>query len=308
MTATLRELPVQQSALHTRIADLYELGKPRLTYLVLFTVVAGGAFAWLVMSRSSRLAAVPILQLLHCVIGVGLCSAGAAALNQYLERDLDARMERTKDRPLPAGRMNPGHVLLYGVSLAIVGVLYLQFLVHAPAGFLGAVTVAIYVFAYTPLKRHSSLNTIVGAVVGAMPPLIGWVAVTGRVDGGAWILFAILFTWQIPHFLAIAWYYKEDYSRAGMQMLPVVDPHGAITMRQMLMYSLLLLPVSLLPAQHGLAGELYLYTALVLSTVFCGFALALMLSRSKVSARRLFLYSLVYLPSLLGVLLLDRML
>lgn len=306
MTTVLRELPVQKATRSVRYVDLYELSKPRLTYLVLFTVVASGVLATLI--GDTPITASPFLGLLHCVIGVGLCSAGAAALNQYLEREFDARMERTKDRPLPAGRMSPGQVLLFGVSLTIVGVLYLQFLVHASAAFLAALTVAIYVFAYTPLKRHSSLNTIVGAIVGALPPMIGWVAMTGSLDGGAWMLFAILFTWQMPHFLAIAWYYREDYGRAGMQMLPVVDHGGGITMRQIMSYSLLLLPVSLLPAQQGLAGDLYGCTALVLSLVFCAFALALMLSRSNPSARRLFLYSLFYLPSLLGVLILDRML
>jgi protoheme IX farnesyltransferase len=225
-------------------------------------------------------------------------------LNQVFERRSDARMERTANRPLPAGRLRPIEVLLFGVGLALAGLVYLILTVRQPIPVLAAgFAFAGYAFLYTPLKRKTTLNTLVGAIPGAMPPVIGWTAVTNSFDPGAAVLFAVLFLWQVPHFLAIAWIYREDYARAGLRMLPVVDPKGTGTARCMVSYCLALLLVSMVPSALGWAGAVYVLGAAVLGVGFVTCAFGFLRTRSVAQARRVLQASLVYLPALLMLLL-----
>ncbi len=282
----------------TRAVDLVELTKPRVALLVLFTVAVGALLA------SGGAPHVPVL--LHTLVGTALVAAGASALNQLLERNTDAQMRRTENRPLPAGRLQPTEVLVFGVVLGIAGVAYLAITLHQPlAAVVAAFTFVCYVFLYTPLKRVTTLNTLVGAVPGALPPVIGWTAVRGSVDVEIFALFLIVFLWQVPHFLAIAWIYRDEYARAGLHMLPCVDPDGAMTGRQMVTYILALIPASLLPAALDLTGLAYLAGALVLGSGFLYSALSFTHKRSVGQARRVLQASLIYLPALLALLLID---
>jgi protoheme IX farnesyltransferase len=235
-------------------------------------------------------------------------AAGASVLNQFWERVPDALMRRTAGRPLPAGRIDPDLALLAGVGLGVAGLIELAWAVNALTAALAALALAGYVFVYTPLKRVSSLATVVGAVPGALPPMMGWCAVRGEVDLAAWVLFGILFFWQMPHFLAIAWICREDYARGGFPMLPVIDPGGVWTARQSILYGAALVPVSLLPSLLGLTGRLYFGGALALGVAYLGFCLAFAHRRSTAAARRLMLSSLLYLPAILLAMLADRLL
>jgi protoheme IX farnesyltransferase len=282
-----------------RLVDYLALTKPRIAVLVLFTVAAGALLA------GGRDVA-PIV-VLHAVLGTALVAAGASALNQWLERHSDAHMRRTQGRPLPAGRLQPVEALTFGVLLAVSGIVYLACtLSHPAAAAVAAFTCAAYVGVYTPLKRRTTLNTLIGAVPGALPPIIGWCAVRGRIDVEAMHLFFVLFLWQVPHFLAIAWIYREEYASAGLCMLPVGDRDGQRTARQMVLYCLTLLSVSLAPVLLGSAGRLYFAGALVLGLGFTLAALSFHRVRSTRQARRVLHASLVYLPALLALLLLDR--
>ena len=281
-----------------RLADLVDLTKPRITLMV---VVTSGIGMLLASAGDSSLALV-----LHTLLGTGLVAGGSAALNHVLERDVDALMKRTANRPLPAGRLDPDAALLFGVVLAVVGLLELAIAVNLLTSLLGAAALAGYIFLYTPLKRISPLATIVGAVPGAIPPMMGWTAVTGSLDPGAWVLFAILFLWQLPHFLAIAWMCRDDYARAGFPMLPVIQPDGSSTARQMVLYGAALLPVSLLPYVLGLTGSTYFVGAIVLGFLFLAVCVAFARSHSTVAARRVLVVSVLYLPAVLGVMVLDR--
>jgi protoheme IX farnesyltransferase len=286
-------LPLTRS----RVADYLELTKPRVAVLVLFTVAAG---AWLASRTTPDLAC-----LLHTLCGTALVAAGASALNQLLERHSDALMRRTENRPLPAGRLQLLEVFLFGLGLGLAGLTYLAVFVRQPLAVLvAAFTFVSYVFVYTPLKRKTSLNTLVGAVPGALPPVIGWTAMGGGLGPEALALFLILFVWQVPHFLAIAWIYREDYARAGLRMLPVVDRDG-ITGRQTVTYCLALIPVSLTPILMHWAGPVYLLSALVLGLYFLTCALAFLRNNATAQARRLLRASLIYLPALLALLLLE---
>jgi protoheme IX farnesyltransferase len=280
----------------SRVADYVELTKPRVAVLVLFTVAAG---AWL-----AGRADLDLLLLVHTVTATALVAAGASALNQLLERHSDARMRRTENRPLPTGRLQPLEVLLFGLGLGAAGLAYLGLATRQPLAVLvAAVTFVLYAFVYTPLKRLTTLNTLVGAVPGALPPVIGWTAVRGTLAPEAGVLFAVLFLWQVPHFLAIAWIYREEYARAGLCMLPVADPEGKITGRQMVLYCLALVLVSLLPVFAGQAGLVYLTGALLLGVVFLRHTLGFLMDVSNVRARRVLRASLLYLPLLLALLL-----
>ena len=281
-----------------RLADLVELTKPGITLMVVLTAGLG----FLLARGEARL---PWLLLVHTLAGTGLVSAGASALNHVLEREVDARMRRTAERPLPAGRLDPDVALLFGVGLAVAGLLELALAVNLLTALLGALALAGYVFAYTPLKRVSSLNTVVGAVPGAIPPLMGWAAVRDGLDPGAWALFGILFLWQMPHFLAIAWLCRADYASAGLPMLTVHDPEGSRTARQVLLYGAALVPISLLPAVQGLLGVPYFLGALLLGLAYLGFGVDFARRRSTPAARRLMLASILYLPALLAVMLVD---
>jgi protoheme IX farnesyltransferase len=291
-------VPVSGTSLLARAADYVELTKPRVAVLVLFTVAIGALLA-AGFGLDLRI-------LWHTLFGTALVAGGASALNQLLERHSDALMKRTRNRPLPAGRLRPVEVLTFGLLLGVGGTAYLALTLRHPwAAVLAAFTFLAYVFVYTPLKRLTSLNTLVGAVPGALPPLIGWVAVRGSLDLGAAALFLIVFLWQVPHFLAIAWIYREDYGRAGLRMLPVMDPCGGLTSCCMVTYCLTLVAVSLIPATLGSAGSLYLVGALALGLGFLASTFAFMLTTAQRQARWVLRASLVYLPVLLALLLVD---
>jgi protoheme IX farnesyltransferase len=246
------------------------------------------------------------LPLLLTLVGTGLVAAGSATLNMLLERDTDALMQRTRGRPLPAGRLRPSDALWFGLLLTSAGLLLLALLVRPLAAAVALVTWASYLFAYTPLKTRTSLSTIVGAFPGALPPVIGWAAARGSLDGGAFVLFAILFLWQIPHFLAIAWIFREDYARGGLPMLPVLDPGGRVTGRQAVANSLALSLVSVVPSVAGMTGKVYLFGAIALGIGFTGVAVHAAVARTTAAARALFLASIVYLSLLSALLLLGR--
>ncbi len=275
-------------------ADFCELVKARLTSLVLVTTLAGFYLGWT--------GPMDFLRLFNAMFGTALVAAGAGALNQLIERGPDALMHRTRERPLPAGRMKPDTALLVGFGLVAGGLLSLFFLVNALSSVLAALTMASYVFVYTPLKRVTSLNTLVGAVPGALPPVIGWAAARGTVGVEAGALFAILFCWQMPHFLAIAWMYREDYARGGFVMLTHEDEHGAATGRQAVNYSFALLLVSLTPSLLGMAGREYFLGAFLLGAGMVCCAARMQLSPSRTQARQLFFASILYLPLLLALL------
>jgi protoheme IX farnesyltransferase len=275
-----------------------DLIKARLTFLVLLTTLVG-----FYLGSEGR---VSLSGMIHLLLGTGLLASGAAALNQWLERDYDARMRRTEDRPLPARRLHPETVVWLGIVVSAAGLLYLMWGVNLLSGALGAVTLLTYLFVYTPLKRITWLNTIVGAVPGALPPLIGWTAARGNLEGPGWTLFLILALWQIPHFFAIAWMYREDYRRAGFAMLPVMDPTGRRTSGQAVVFSWLLLGAGVLPWYFGLTGYLYLAGALALGLYFAGRAHLFSRERTEQRARGLFYASILYLPMLLGLMLVDK--
>jgi protoheme IX farnesyltransferase len=289
---------VVPATVKTRAGAYLELTKPRITFLIALTSAAGFCLG----SRG----AVNYVQFVHAIIGIALLSSGIATLNQFMERDLDALMRRTADRPLPSGRLFPFEALWFGVTLTLMAEAYLALFVNVLTALLGLTVIAGYLFVYTPLKTRTSLSTALGAFPGAMPPLMGWTAARGEIDVAAWVLFAILFLWQFPHFLAIAWMYREDYGRAGIRMLPVVEPDGRVTGQQIIAYSLMLLPVSLLPAVLGLSGKVYLVSALVLGILFVVCSVRAALSKSNQHARQLLLASVLYLPILFGVMVLNR--
>jgi len=272
------------------VSDLVDLTKLRLSGLVVFT----GALGYLFAARG----AVRPLTLLATCVGTFLLSGGACALNHWLESDVDARMNRTRNRPIPAGRMAPLTVLVIALALIGVGAALLLAAVNVLTAGLGLLAAVVYVALYTPLKRLTTLNTLAGAIVGALPPMMGWSAATGRLDTGAYVLGAILFVWQIPHFLAIAWMYRDDYRRGGLRMLPVVDHAGTTTARMVLLFSLALIPVSLLAFGVRPVGWLYPVGAVLLGAWFSWLALRLFRERTRVAARRVFFASLLYLPAL----------
>ena len=275
-----------------------DLVKARLTFLVLLTTLVGfyvgttGTFDLALMTAT--------------LLGTALLACGASALNQLWERDLDAKMARTETRPLPSGELQPDTVLLFGAACSIAGLIVLAFKVNLLTSFLGALTLVSYLFVYTPLKRVTWLNTAIGGIPGALPPLMGWTAARNGLDASGWSLFAILFFWQIPHFLAIAWMYREEYARAGFVMLPVVDPDGSRTGRQAVNHTFGLVFVSLLPAAMGLAGIVYFIVAALLGLLFlvCAFRFSVDLTFAR--ARQLFLASIIYLPLLLILMVLDK--
>jgi len=287
-----------RSARSGYIRDLVELVKARLTLLVLLTTAVG---FYLGADSPINFAA-----LLHTVFGTAAAAAGAAALNQWWEYKLDALMRRTRSRPVPAGRMRPRDAVVLGAALSIFGVAYLAFVCNALSAALAAITIIIYIFAYTPLKRVSTFNTALGAVPGALPPMIGWAAARGTLNAGAWMLFAILFFWQLPHFFAIAWMYRDDYARAGFQMISSDDRTGERSASQSVFFCMLLFIVAGLPAFLGIATVFYLLAELVLGGVFIAVAMRFLKTRATSDARRLFITSIIYLPLLLGALVLGK--
>jgi protoheme IX farnesyltransferase len=283
----------------TAFADYLALTKPRLNLLVLLTTLAG-------MYLAAPDGVAP-LTLLHALVGTALVAGGASALNQVWERDTDGLMRRTRIRPLPDGRLHAGEGARFGIALSIAGLAQLAAGVNALSAAVAAVTLASYVLLYTPLKRRTWLSTLVGAFPGALPPVIGWAAATGEITAGAATLFAIVFLWQMPHFLAIAWLYREDYARAGLPLLPVIEPDGRSTGRQAFAYAAALLPASVAPAFFGLGGLVYVVAALALGAALLVLSAQFALDRSSTSARRLFLASITYLPILWALLVADRL-
>ena len=279
-------------------ADLVALTKPRVVLMVLVTTVVG--------YYVGLTAAPDYVRLIHLLIGTMLAAGGTLALNQYWERDVDALMNRTRERPLPDGRLSALEALVFSGAVTLVALGYLGAFVGSLAMLVTAATTALYLFAYTPLKLRTPLCTIVGAVPGALPPVTGWVAAREGLGLGAWVLFGILFLWQLPHTLAIARLYRDDYARAGVQLLPVVDADGTSTERQIVTGCLALLAVSLLPTLIGLAGPVYFVGAFVLGAAFVALGARQALSPSVVSARRVLYASLLYLPALLALLAFDK--
>ena len=279
------------------VGAFVELSKPRIVSMVLVTTTLGFFLG------SSGLREWPLLLL--TLFGVGCATGGAAVLNNYLERDVDAKMQRTRHRALPMGIIAPQHALAYGVSLVLAGVIVLARGVNLLTAFLVLLAAFLYVVVYTPLKRLTWLNTSFGAIPGAIPPLCGWAAATGRLDSGAWVLFLILFAWQHPHFYAIAWMFKDDYRNAGFKMLPVVDPSGASTFRQTILFAILLIGVSILPTAIGMTGRIYCAGALLMGLALLAVGALLVHSKSVLDARRLLKASVVYLPLLLILIIVD---
>ena len=281
------------------VAVYADLCKARLTLLVLLTTLVGFYIGW----RGPM----NYLLMLNAIFGTALVASGASALNQLLEREHDAKMRRTKNRPLPSGRLQPTTVMVFGGVCSCAGLLYLALAVNLTTSVIGAVSLVSYLFIYTPLKRVTWLNTAVGAIPGALPPLMGWTAARGELNREGWVLFAILAFWQLPHFFAIAWMYREEYAKAGFVMLPSIDPDGHRTARQALSHTLLLLPVSLCPFVFQMTGKFYLAGALILGFAFLWFAIQFSRDLTVARARQLFFFSILYLPLLLTVMVLDKL-
>ena len=291
-----RAIPV--AANPSRAMGYVSLTKPDVSFLVVMTTLAGyylgsrGPLDW--------------VRMLHTVFGTTLVAAGTSALNHYIERASDAFMRRTASRPLPTGQLRPRDAAIFGCALVALGTVYLALVAGPLAAGLGLFTSVSYLALYTPLKKRTTLATAIGAIPGAMPPLIGWVAARGSLSKEAWILFAIMVLWQFPHFFAIAWMYREDYARAGIKMLPTVDPQGTRTFRQIIGTAILLLPVSLLPALIGMTGVLYFFSAVVLGFMLIQLCLWASASRTNVRAKWLMHATVLHLPILLGLMMYDK--
>jgi heme o synthase len=292
-------MPVAVPELRRRVyRDLLALTKPRVTLLVLITTLIGFHLG----TRGPT----DLALLLHTVMGTALVASGAAAINQVMEQRIDGLMRRTRLRPLPAGRLGSREARAFALVLAAVGLVQLALGANVIAALVALATIVSYALVYTPLKRRTSLAAVIGAVPGALPPMIGWAAATGHLSVEGWVLFAIVFMWQMPHVLAISWMYREDYQRGGIRVLPVEEPDGASTSRQTVSYAAVLIPVTLLPTVVGLAGGRYVAGALVLGLALLALAIDFARHRTAARARRLFLVSLAYLPLLWGLMLVDR--
>jgi protoheme IX farnesyltransferase len=289
---------VQVVGFASRPSIYYTLAKPDVTFLVVLTTFGGYCLG----------SASPLnwMRLLNAVIGTMLVGIGTAALNQYVERDADARMRRTANRPLPLGRITPVEVLRFGVATIGAGGIYLAVFTNLLACAIALSTTILYLGVYTPLKKRTTMATAIGAIPGALPPLIGWAAAAGKLSAGAWILFGVLFLWQFPHFFANAWMYREDYSRAGIQMLPVVDPSGDSTFRQIIGAAALLIPVSVLPSALGFAGPGYFFAAVVIGMVLLQVCLWAGRSRTNTRARWLMHATVIHIPVLMGWMIFDK--
>ena len=302
--ATAARLPAfwscaERSGWLVRLADYWTLTKPEVNFLVIVSTLAGFYLGW----RGP----LNLILLSSTLFGTLLVASGTGTLNQFIERASDASMRRTAQRPLPAGRLAPASALWFGILLAVAGGVLLWLVVNALSSVLAVLTLLTYLLFYTPLKKRTALCTLVGAFPGAMPPLIGWAAARGSLSLEAWVLYAILFFWQFPHFLAIAWMYREDYSRAGLRMLPQGDVEGRFTAREILAFTLALLPVSVLPVFLGQVGMVYMFGALLLGLVFLIYGVRLALHRTKAMARRLVLASVLYLPLVFALMMVNKL-
>lgn len=279
-----------------------ELTKPRISLMVIVTAAIGYFLAATHYGVSGN-----TQQFLIAMLGIGLAGGGASVLNQYLEQDTDALMNRTKNRPIPSGVISASVALYLGVTMALAGCFLLLFFVNLWTAFLTLQSTFLYVLVYTPMKRLTWWNTSVGAIPGAMPPLMGWAAASNTLDTGAWVLFAVMYIWQHPHFWAIAWMYREDYERGGLKMLPVVRPDGVTMSRQVIGFCLLLIPVSIIPYFIDMSGRVYLIGALCLGVYFLKYGVDFVRNKTDATARTLMRVSLVYLPLLLIIIALDSM-
>ena len=304
MEKTIPQLKRDSKSLASNWAIFSELVKLRLSALVLITTLVG---FYAGLNKETGGLADNLIKLALTLLGTGLLAAGAAILNQYLEREYDSRMNRTAERPLPSGLVGAEAALLLGGAFSVFGLLTLSAWVNLLVAVLGAVTLVTYLFVYTPLKRKSEWNTIIGAIPGALPPLMGWAAARGEIDPMGWTLFGILFFWQVPHFMAIAWLYKDDYAKAGFVMLPNVDDQGVRTGRQAITHTVFLIIASLMPFTMKLFGTAYLVGALMLGVLFLIAAVSFSSNLSRRSARRLFFASIIYLPLLLGLMVMDKL-
>jgi heme o synthase len=298
MKATLEVLSPAVAAEKSWASVFADLIKARLTTLVLLTTLVGFYIGW----RGPM----DFALMFHLLAGTALVASGASALNQLLERDYDAKMRRTQNRPLPSGRLQPTTVMLFGGASSTAGLMYLALAVNLLTSVIAAVTLISYLFIYTPLKRVTWLNTAIGAVPGALPPMMGWTAARGELSGEGWALFAIMAFWQIPHFMAIAWIYRDEYAKAGFKMLSVVDPDGLRTGQQAVSHTLALLIVSLCPVLFKMAGAFYFAGALVLGAGYLSCAIQFSRQLTLARARQLFLASIIYLPLLLAVMVWDK--
>jgi len=284
---------------HARASDFAALAKPRLNFLVVASAMAGyamaGGEAW------------QVVPLVSTMVGTLLVAGGASAFNQVVERQADAAMRRTRTRPLPDGRLQPAEAFVFAGLVSVIGCIILWAGANLLTATIALTTLVIYAAVYTPLKRLTSFSTVIGAIPGALPPMIGWAAVRDSLSQGAWVLFGIVFLWQLPHFLAIAWMYREDYARAGFPMLPVIEPDGRSTARQAVGYTAALLPLSLAPTLIGMAGPVYFGGALILTLLFLALAGRFALTREVLDARRLFFGSILYLPLLWILMIADRL-
>jgi protoheme IX farnesyltransferase len=298
MNSSTSTVHIATGSVSRRAVDFCELTKPRIVLMVLITAFVG---------YYAGSGSVPdYLQLLQMLLGTGLAAGGTLTLNQFLERDTDAMMHRTCRRPLPDGRLQPNDALRFGIALTVLGLAYLALAVNVLSALVAATITMSSLWAYTPMKRFSPLCVPVGAVPGALPPVIGWVAARGELSVDAWVLFAIMFLWQIPHTLAIACLYREDFAKAGIQFLPVIEPDGESTNRQIIVHCSALLVVGLLPTLIGLAGAIYFIAAFLLGIGFLASGVSLVMAPTRAGARRLLFASLIYLPALLLVMALDR--
>jgi len=298
MTSRTETLDITSDRVRRRALDFLELTKPRVVLMVLVTTTVG----FYLGSQGEP----DYVSLLHTLFGTALAGGGTLALNQLLEREADAKMNRTRLRPLPDGRLQPMDALVFGALLTVGGLVYLTLTVNALSAQVTTAIVVSYLFAYTPLKKKTSLCSMIGAIPGALPPVIGWAAARATLNLEAWVLFTIMFLWQMPHSLAIGWLYRDDYARAGFRLLPVVDHDGKSTGRQIVSNCLALLAVGLIPTLIGFAGTTYFFCALALGSIFLWYGISLALSCSPAAARRLLFASLLYLPVLLAVMAFDK--
>jgi protoheme IX farnesyltransferase len=296
MTSAVLDERARSRSIGALTRDYLQLSKSRIVLMVLITTAAGYLFAADHVDGAL---------MLHALLGTALVAAGTNALNQYVEREHDARMHRTRTRPLPSGRITPRAALIFSSAIAIIGTLYLGLAVNWLTATLGAFTLASYIFVYTPLKRISTINTLIGAIPGAVPPLMGWTAATNQLSAGGWIIFGILFLWQLPHFMAISWLHREDYARGGFAMLAVRDANGSAVARQAVFYTLALLPVSVAPALLGLAGTIYFVGAAAAGAALLAATIRFFFDRGARSARSLFMISNLYLITVMLLLVVN---
>ena len=294
----MRTTAAASIATRTRASDYLALAKPRLNVLVVASALAGYAMAGGEVAH--------VTTVLWLVVGTALVAGGASAYNQIIEREADGMMRRTRSRPLPDGRLPAPEAFACATAMSITGLAILAAGVNLLSSLVALSTLVSYALVYTPLKRHTSFATVIGAIPGALPPVIGWAAAAGALSQGAWVLFGIVFLWQLPHFLAIAWMYRDDYARAGFPLLPVIEPDGRSTARQTVVYSAALLPLALAPTLVGMSGTVYFVSALALTTAFLGMSIRFAMTRAVRDARRLFFSSIIYLPILWVLMIANR--